>query len=917
MQFQGTPQAPQQQQQQQPQAPPPQQQQQQQQGGFRGPRPEKNDFYVGGQPGSKPPHFMNKPGGPGGPPTIPPFNANSFGGPKPMYQQQSNGMNGGGGPGGPGGFNKFGGAGPRTFGGPNGGQPGMMPKKDFGGPKMYGPGSGAGMGGMGGKPYGGGDDKPFDTFGGPKKYHSGGSPNGGGMGGMMGGMGGGYGGGGMGNRNGGGYGGPRPDYGNNGYGKDDRAKIQSLKAKYPGQNLMKPMWENLEPFQKDFYVPHPNVMARSAEEVQAFRESTQVTVMGNNVPHPCQTFEEGNFPEYVMNEIKKQGFPRPTAIQSQGWPIALSGRDMVGIAQTGSGKTLAYMLPGLVHISHQKPLTRGDGPIVLVLAPTRELAQQIQTVVRDFGNHSKPNIRYTCIFGGALKGPQVRDLERGVEVVIATPGRLIDFLERGITNLRRCTYLVLDEADRMLDMGFEPQIRKIMGQIRPDRQVLMWSATWPKEVRQLAEEFLADYIQINIGSLNLSANHNILQIVDVCEDYEKDQKLMKLLTEISAEPDTKTIIFVETKRRVDDITRIVNRNGWRAVAIHGDKSQQERDYVLCGLLLGVYGILVASFVCGLGLDVEDVKFVINYDYPSNSEDYVHRIGRTGRSNNTGTAYTLFTHSNANKANDLINVLREANQVINPRLVELAKPNMGKGRQRYSNNRFGGQQNRPPRDGGMYGGGSGAGGRFGGQQRDSGALKYGGGADKYGPPRDNRAAAAAAVAAMYANGGGGMASLSQTLSGLGASAGGLKPAGGLGAAGLGAQRQSRFSSASTPSSAASAAVAAATAFASSYHQNKYPGTASSGAGLAGAHPSVAAASSGVAYGTAPPSYKTSTGSDAATAAHLYAGGYAARAAPTSLPTNAAAAAAAAAAVYQYAANGATQAFAYPPPQVVLN
>ncbi|XP_035793304.1 ATP-dependent RNA helicase dbp2-like [Anopheles albimanus] len=709
-------------------------------------------------------------------------------------------------------------------------------------------------------------------------------------------------------------GGFRRDGGAGGYGGGNGSSFD--RQSQNGKNLRNIKWEpeDLTPFEKNFYQPSATLVGLSESEIEGYLNKHQITLKGREVPRPSMDFEDGGLPGYIMEELKRQGFSKPTAIQAQGMPIALSGRDMVGIAQTGSGKTLAYVVPSLVHIQHQASIRRGDGPIALILAPTRELAQQIQQVATDFGSRVSAN--NTCVFGGAPKGPQIRDLERGAEIVIATPGRLIDFLERGITNLKRCTYLVLDEADRMLDMGFEPQIRKIMGQIRPDRQVLMWSATWPKEVRQLAEEFLADYIQINIGSLNLSANHNILQIVDVCEDYEKDQKLMKLLTEISAEPDTKTIIFVETKRRVDDITRIVNRNGWRAVAIHGDKSQQERDYVLSAFRNGRQGILVATDVAARGLDVEDVKFVINYDYPSNSEDYVHRIGRTGRSNNTGTAYTLFTHSNANKANDLINVLREANQVINPRLVELAKPNMGKGRQRYSNNRFGGQQNRPPRDGGMYGGGSGAGGRFGGQQRDSGAPKYGGGADKYGPPRDNRAAAAAAVAAMYANGGGGMASLSQTLSGLGASAGGLKPAGSVGAA-LGAQRQSRFSSASSPSSAASAAVAAATAFASSYHQSKYPGTANTGVGLAGAHPSVAAASSGVAYGTAPPSYKTAAGSDAATAAHLYGGGYAARAAPTSLPSSAAAAAAAAAAVYQYAANGATQAFAYPPPQVVLN
>lgn len=189
---------------------------------------------------------------------------------------------------------------------------------------------------------------------------------------------------------------------------------------------------------------------------------------------------------------------------------------------TGSGKTLGYILPAIVHINNQPSISRGDGPIALVLAPTRELAQQIQQVATEFGSLSY--VRNTCVFGGAPKGSQARDLERGVEIVIATPGRLIDFLESGRTNLKRCTYLVLDEADRMLDMGFEPQIRKIIEQIRPDRQTCMWSATWPKEVRKLAEDYLGDYVQINIGSLQLSANHNILQIVDVCQEHEKETK---------------------------------------------------------------------------------------------------------------------------------------------------------------------------------------------------------------------------------------------------------------------------------------------------------------------------------------------------------------------------------------------------------
>uniref|UniRef100_A0A8C3A9B4 RNA helicase n=1 Tax=Cyclopterus lumpus TaxID=8103 RepID=A0A8C3A9B4_CYCLU len=377
--------------------------------------------------------------------------------------------------------------------------------------------------------------------------------------------------------------------------------------------------------------------------------------------------------QWNMDELPNE----PTPIQAQGWPLALSGKDMVGIAQTGSGKTLSYLLPAIVHINHQPFLERGDGPICLVLAPTRELAQQVQQVAAEYGRASR--LKTTCIYGGAPKGPQIRDLERGVEICIATPGRLIDFLEAGKTNLRRCTYLVLDEADRMLDMGFEPQIRKIVDQIRPDRQTLMWSATWPKEVRQLAEDFLKEYVQINVGALQLSANHNILQIVDVCNDGEKENKLIRLLEEIMSEKENKTIIFVETKRRCDDLTRRMRRDGWPAMGIHGDKSQQERDWVLNEFKYGKAPILIATDVASRGLDVEDVKFVINFDYPNNSEDYIHRIGRTARSQKTGTAYTFFTPNNMRQATDLISVLREANQAINPKLLQMAEDRGGRSR----------------------------------------------------------------------------------------------------------------------------------------------------------------------------------------------------------------------------------------------
>lgn len=368
-----------------------------------------------------------------------------------------------------------------------------------------------------------------------------------------------------------------------------------------GENLRAVRWDQvkLEDFQKNFFSPASSVLSRSRADVCQYLDKNEITVIGKNIPAPILQFDESGFPSCFLDEIAHQGFNEPTSIQAVGWSIATSGRDMVGIAKTGSGKTLAYILPALIHINNQPRLLRGDGPIALVLAPTRELAQQIQQVCNEFGR--RMSIMNTCIFGGASKHPQADDLRRGVEIVIATPGRLIDFLESGTTNLRRTTYLVLDEADRMLDMGFEPQIRKIISQIRPDRQVLMWSATWPKEIRKLAEEFLRDYIQINIGSLNLAANENILQIIDCCQEYEKENRLFKLLTQISQQGHSKSIIFVETKRKVDKITSIIKRNGWRADGIHGDKTQKDRDFVLNTFRRSNNGILVATDVASRGL----------------------------------------------------------------------------------------------------------------------------------------------------------------------------------------------------------------------------------------------------------------------------------------------------------------------------
>lgn len=506
------------------------------------------------------------------------------------------------------------------------------------------------------------------------------------------------------------------------------------KGHQPGENLRKPRWDmsRLQKFEKNFYVEHPGVSSRSQMDIDQFYNEHQVTVKGTGIPKPIFAFEEGGFPDYVMSTFRRLGWTRPTSIQTVSWPVAMSGRDVVGIAQTGSGKTAGFIVPSIVHINHQPHLQPHDGPIVLVLVPTRELAQQVQEVANDFGHASR--IRNVCVYGGAPKGPQIRDLERGAEICIATPGRLIDFLEAGKTNLRRCTYLVLDEADRMLDMGFEPQIRKIVEQIRPDRQTLMWSATWPKDVRKLAEDFLKEYIQLNIGALQLSANHNILQIIDVCDENEKEFKLTKLLEEIMQEKENKTLIFTETKRKADEITRRMRREGWPMMCIHGDKSQQERDWVLNGFRSGQTPILVATDVASRGLDVGDIKFVINFDYPSSSEDYVHRIGRTARAGQTGTAYTFFTPDNVKQANDLISVLQEAKQVVNPKLVTLSQSARFGGRKsRFDDKRdkFGRGYGGGGRDRGGSRGGMGSRGGYGGRGGSSASASRGSGGSSSG------------------------------------------------------------------------------------------------------------------------------------------------------------------------------------------
>merc|ERR1719203_2065643 len=346
---------------------------------------------------------------------------------------------------------------------------------------------------------------------------------------------------------------------------------------------------------------------------------------------------------------------------------------MVGVAQTGSGKTLAYLLPMLVHIRAHPPLRPGDGPVGLVMAPTRELAMQIQGEVNKFTRST--GLRCTAAFGGVSRYGQASELRRGTEILVATPGRLLDFLESGVTNLKRVTYLCLDEADRMLDMGFEPQIRKVVSQIRPDRQTLMWSATWPREIQRLARDFCReDPVKLTIGTEELSTNPDITQQIEVVGEYEKRERFMSWIRDAAA-GGQKILVFSETKRGADSLCRELQYQQLSAAAIHGDKDQRSRDRTLAEFKSGRVNTLIATDVAQRGLDIKDVAYVVNYDVPKTMEDYIHRIGRTGRAGAKGTAVTFFpaeayTPDMIRMARKICQSMREVGQRPPDALLEL-------------------------------------------------------------------------------------------------------------------------------------------------------------------------------------------------------------------------------------------------------
>jgi ATP-dependent RNA helicase DDX5/DBP2 len=442
---------------------------------------------------------------------------------------------------------------------------------------------------------------------------------------------------------------------------------------------------------KDVYRDIPENENIKFEDIEKFHKEHSINITFDKmkeIPPPMFNFTQLNFTKDINDLIKKK-FSNPTPIQSIGWPIALKGFNMVGIAETGSGKTLSYILPALMHIREQKNSNR-SGPTVLIVSPTRELANQINTVIEDFC--SALNIRSACLYGGVSKGNQIRQLQRGVDIVVATPGRLLDIINMRKTSLDRTSFVILDEADRMLDMGFEVDLRKILGQVHSNAQILMWSATWPIEIRKLANEFLKEYVHIKIGNGEggLSLNKRIEQKFKFCTENKKFQSLSELLTSIhfpnkeveeveesqevkkasdSANPHLqKIMIFTNFKYKCDDLVNDL-RNKFNIDSIHGDKSQYERDLSIRRFKNGETKILVATDVAARGLDISDVKVIINYDYPNCLDDYVHRIGRTGRSGKTGISYTLWSEENDQRAKPLIELLKKAEQPIPEELFE--------------------------------------------------------------------------------------------------------------------------------------------------------------------------------------------------------------------------------------------------------
>ncbi|KAG4189697.1 hypothetical protein ERO13_A08G239000v2 [Gossypium hirsutum] len=437
-------------------------------------------------------------------------------------------------------------------------------------------------------------------------------------------------------------------------------------------------------------------------------EDIPVQASGDNIPPPVATFAEIGLGDGLKKNIRRCNYLKPTPIQRYAIPIAVAGRDLMACAQTGSGKTAAFCFPIISGVLKDPSLVSGHGdgggvggsaavacPLALILAPTRELSCQIFEEAKKFAYMT--GVKISVAYGGTPIYQQLRSLEKGVDILVATPGRLVDMIERARVSLGMIKYLALDEADRMLDMGFEPQIRKIVEQMDMPppgtRQTMLFSATFPDDIQRLASDFLSDYIFLAVGRVG-SSTDLIVQRVELVQEMDKRSHLLDLLRSqrSNATPHSKhalTLVFVETKRGANELERWLSRNGFPAIAMHGDKVQMEREQALRSFKSGATPILVATDVASRGLDIPHVAHVINFDMPKNIDDYVHRIGRTGRAGKCGLATAFFSDKNMPLAKSLTELMEESNQEVPSWLVQHAENHSASGWVRHSGPDFGG------------------------------------------------------------------------------------------------------------------------------------------------------------------------------------------------------------------------------------
>ncbi|KAL1543874.1 DEAD-box ATP-dependent RNA helicase 42 [Salvia divinorum] len=429
------------------------------------------------------------------------------------------------------------------------------------------------------------------------------------------------------------------------------------------------------PFRKNFYIEVKEISKMTSEEVAAHRKQLELKLHGKDVPKPVKAWHHTGLATKILDTIKKLNYEKPMPIQAQALPVIMSGRDCIGIAKTGSGKTLAFVLPMLRHIKDQPPLISGDGPIGLIMAPTRELVQQIHSDIKKFTKVF--GLSCVPVYGGSGVAQQISELKRGAEIVVCTPGRMIDILCTSggkITNLRRVTYLVMDEADRMFDMGFEPQITRIVQNTRPDRQTVLFSATFPRQVEILARKVLNKPVELQVGGRSV-VNKDITQLVEVRPESDRFLRLLELLGEWYEKG--KILIFVHTQEKCDALFKDLLKSGYPCVSLHGGKDQTDRESTLADFKSNVCNILIATSIAARGLDVKDLELVVNFDVPNHYEDYVHRVGRTGRAGKKGCAITFISEEDARYSPDLVKALELSEQSVPEDLKALADGFMAK------------------------------------------------------------------------------------------------------------------------------------------------------------------------------------------------------------------------------------------------